>query len=153
MNKKAFPHASNNNKVRYFNHTADYGIEVEGESIEEIFEEGAKALFNLMVDITQISPIQEVSIECEAESVSDLFVKWLNELLFQKDVTNLLFSQFKILEINRKDHNYKLIGKAYGEFINLNKHLLKLEVKAATHCGLRLWKVHEKYHIRLIVDV
>ena len=39
---------------KYLEHEADMGIYGEGETQEEAFEEGARAMFDLMVDIKEV---------------------------------------------------------------------------------------------------
>jgi len=64
---------------KYLEHQADIGILASGKSFEKAFEEGAKAMFNLMINVKQIMPKKEILIECSAESMENLFVEWLNE--------------------------------------------------------------------------
>ena len=46
-----------------------------------------------------------------------------------------------------------LIGKAYGEKMDIQKHKPIVEVKAATYSGLKVWKENNNYKVRCVLDV
>lgn len=138
---------------KYLEHEADMGIEAEGKTVKEMFEEGAKALFNLMTNTNEIKPLKKINIECKAPKIDLLFIEWLNILLAEKDIKEMFFSDFKIKKIKKQNEDYVLEATASGEKINLKKHTLKIEVKAATYFGLKYSKVNNKYKIICVVDV
>ena len=74
---------------------------------------------------------------------------WLSELIYLKDVEKKMYSEFHILEIE-KTH---LIAEIIGEKIDLTKHKLKLEVKAATWTQLEVKKYNDKWIVQCVVDV
>jgi len=132
-------------------HEADIGIRGYGNTIEEAFENGAKAMFSVMIDLDEVNPQKNVEIKCEAPDLETLFIEWLNELLTKKDIEEMSFSEFKV-EINKNDL-YTLKGVASGERFDQKKHKPKIEVKAATYSGLKIGKKDEKIYIQCVVDV
>jgi len=132
-------------------HEADMGIRGYGNTIEEAFENGAKAMFSIMIDLRRVKPEKNLKIKCEAPGIEALFVEWLNELLTKKDIEEMSFSRFKVKIY--KDSIYKLEGTASGEKFDQKKHKPKIEVKAATYSGLKTGKKDEKIFIQCIVDV
>lgn len=137
----------------YLDHEADVGIRATGSTLEEAFEQGAKAMLNVMWDISTIEERQNILIECEARDIPELFVEVLNEILFKQDVNGLAISRFKIDEIKKADERYKLKGTASGEPLNLEKHTVKTEVKAATYAGLRYEEKEGQHIVQCILDV
>ncbi|MDP2682052.1 MAG: archease [Deltaproteobacteria bacterium] len=137
----------------YLDHEADVGIRAVGTTLEEAFQDGAKAMLNYMWDISTIEERQNVSIECEARDIPELFVEALNEILFKQDVNGLAISRFKVEEIKKADERYKLKGTAFGEPLNLEKHTVKTEVKAATYAGLRYEEKEGRHIVQCILDV
>jgi len=129
------------------------GIRAEGRSWEEVFTEGAKAVFDLMIELKEFKPKKEVKIKCQAPDIGSLFVEWLNELIYQKDVTGIYFIKFEIDSIKQKNQNYQLTGKAWGEKLDPDKHTLETEVKAATYGGLECKEEKGKYYCQCVVDV
>ena len=51
----------------YLETTADLGVEAKGKSLEEAFKEGAKGLYNIMVDIDKVDKREKVEFEVEGE--------------------------------------------------------------------------------------
>lgn len=117
-----------------FSHQADIGVRGFGDTPEEAFVNGAKAMFSLMVDLKGVSPKNPVKIAVQAEDQPSLFVEWLNQLLATADIKRWLFSNFEV----KIENGRSLRGKAWGEPINLKKHTLLTEVKAATYSQLKV---------------
>ncbi len=131
-----------------YEHQADIGLIGEGSTLAKAFEEGAKAMFSVMSDLKSVKPAKKVAINCAAHDSEALFVEWLNALLAQKDIKNMMFSKF---EVKIKDG--KLTGAAYGEKMDVKKHKIMVEVKAATYSQLKIWKEKGKFFARCVVDV
>ncbi|OGM02724.1 hypothetical protein A3K72_02230 [Candidatus Woesearchaeota archaeon RBG_13_36_6] len=138
---------------KYLDHEADIGIAAWGTSLKSAFTDGAKAMFNVMVNIEKIKPNKRVEIECSALDIPGLFVEWLNELLTQKDLNDLFFSEFEIEYINEEPGGYSLKGFAIGEDIDVNKHEIKTEVKGATYSGLKYGIKEGKHYIQCVLDI
>ncbi len=138
---------------KYLEHEADMGIYGEGDSYEQAFVEGAKAVFDLMVKINQVESKKEVKVSAEANDLAGLFVEWLNELVTAKDIEGLYFSKFEV-KIDEVDNKYKLAGKAWGEPFDPEKHKdVNVEVKGATYSGLECGKKEDKYYCQCVVDI
>jgi len=133
---------------KFLEHEADVGILGIGETLEESFQESAKAMFEIMFNIKEIKQIKEITIELSADSQENLFIKFLNELIAQADIQELIFSEFKV-----KIDNLTLTCTAKGDSFNLNKYEIKTEVKAATYSGLKLYKKENKYYSQCVLDV
>ena len=137
----------------YLDHEADVGIRAIGSTLEEAFEEGAKAMLNVMWDISTIEERQNVSIGSEARDIPELFVEALNEILFKQDVEGLALARFQVNGISMMNGRYRLTGIAYGEPRNFEKHTVKTEVKAATYAGLKYENKEGKHILQCVVDV
>lgn len=137
----------------HFEHEADIGIRGKGKTIEEAFQEAAKALFNVEVDIKKIKAVKKIKIECEASNIEELFVEWLNSLLSQASLHEMVFSKFKVKII--KNRNFEIKGFAMGEKLNAKKHNIKDEVKGATYSQLKVYqdKKTKLWISQCIVDV
>jgi SHS2 domain-containing protein len=140
---------------KYLDHQADIGILGEGESWSEAFEEAARAMFNLIGKQEEKVAIElkNVEIEVSAKDIETLFVEWLNELLAQRDLTGLFFSDFKISEIKKTGDVYKLQGQAFGLPFSEENFVRGLDVKAATYGGLKCEKKEGNYSCQCILDI
>lgn len=135
----------------YLDHEADIGIKATAETLEEAFEEGAKAMFNVMVDIARVEPRKKIEVKASARSIDSLFVEFLNSLLAKIETTGMVFSRFRV-KIETKG-GYILKATAWGEPLNRKKHKIKTEVKAATYSGLKCWTDSGKHNVQCVLDI
>ncbi len=133
-----------------FEHTADVGVRGIGKSFEEALQEAAKALFSVMINLNKVKPSKSVKVEVNIKGLdkSQILVEWLNRLVAERDISNMVFSKFKV-----QIKGNKLIGTAWGEKFNPKKHESEVEVKAATYSQLKVEKKNNKWIAQCIVDV
>jgi len=136
-------------EFEYFSVTADVGIIARGRSIEELFLNCAKAMFNVMVDITKVKPIKEVEVEASGVSLEELLLDYLTNLLALKDIHGMFFSEFEV-RINERD--LKLTGKARGEETK-PEHEVETEVKAVTYHKMKIERKNDIWKATFVVDV
>jgi SHS2 domain-containing protein len=130
--------------------TADVGLTSFGLSLQEVYINMAKGLFSLITALPYIKKKVCQKVEVQAGSREDLLVAWLNELIFIRETKDLLFRHFNIIDL----HENRLEALCYGEPIDLNRHILKLEVKAATYHRLSIWQDSSGFwHAKVILDV
>ena len=134
-----------------FDHKADIGIRGFGSTIEKAFENGAKAMFSVIANLRKVNAVRKVKIKGEAPDEASLFVEWLNALLTEADIKDLVFSKFKV-KISKRNDDFQIIGEAWGEK-RQEKHQLKTEVKAATYSQLKVKKIRGRWVAQCIVDV
>jgi len=130
-----------------FEHKADIGVRGKGKTLEESFQEAAKSMFSIEINLKKVKAIKKVKISCDAQNIEELFVEWLNALLAQASVHEMVFSDFKV-----KIEDNKLEGEAFGEKLK-KEHEPKLEIKAATYSQLKVFKDKNIWVCQCIVDV
>jgi len=131
------------------NHTADIGIIARGQDVRETFINAARGLFSLVIDPEEVSVKKHREISITAPDREALLVNWLNELIYLLDAEEVLFKDFKIIEIT----GTRLKVKAGGERINTKKHHLRREVKAATYHQLKIEQTAEGWRAQVIFDI
>jgi len=136
-------------EFKYLNHTADMGFVARGKTLEEAFEEAARALFSFMIDLEKVEPKKKVRVVVEGEDPETLLFNWLNELLFQAEHNQMLFSRFKVSSISPK----KLEATLWGEKLNPKRHYISNEVKACTYHLLKVKKEKEGFRVQAVCDV
>ncbi|MEO0136886.1 MAG: archease [candidate division WOR-3 bacterium] len=133
---------------RYLDHTADLGIEVEAPSIEELFIDTAKAIFETQID-GAILENKELTFEISSVSLEELLIEWCRELIYNFSVNGFIPAVYKV-EIKP---DYKLKAFLKGDIFTPGRHRIKLEVKNATYHNLFIQRKDNLYHARIIFDV
>lgn len=131
-----------------FPHPSEEGIRGYGNTIAEAFEETAKALESIMVNLDKVDIKEKRKIEIKNPKKEYLLIDWLNELLYHFDVHNLVYKEFKV---KIKDDELKAIAK--GEEFNPKKHGSGTEIKAPTYNELKVKKKNGKWIAQCVVDV
>ncbi len=131
-----------------FEHTADIGIEAYGSTLEEAFENAAKGMFSIITDGSDIAPVEKRDIELPVDSDKEqLLVDWLSELLYINDVDGMVFGDFKV------KIDGKLVGEAWGEKYDREKHGYGAEIKAVTYHMLQIKRNKKGFYIRVLFDI
>lgn len=130
-------------------HTADIGIIVYGADFKQLVSNAALALFSLITDVENIERKLKHHIEINSENRDDLFVEWLNELIYLFDAEHLLFNRF---DIDKLDNN-QLKAVCFGEKFNSSRHRIKMGVKAATYHMLEISGDSRGYKAQVIFDI
>ena len=134
---------------RILDHPADVGFEAFGSSRKEAFENAARAMFHLIVDMDSVEPREQVFIEVTAADPPNLLVNWLSELLYFHDAEQWLFRDFELKNLD--DHAAS--GRAWGEKLNRARHRTNLQIKAVTYHQLRLEKCREGWRAQVYLDI
>ena len=129
-------------------HTADIGIEAWGESLERAFEEAARGMFSLMVDLDTVAERTARTQTVHGPERADLLVGWLNDLIGLVDSEGLVFRRFVISSLTEGD----LTARSYGEPIDPARHSPHLAVKAATYHRLAI-DDGPPARVRIVLDI
>lgn len=133
---------------RIVEHTADVGVEAWGDSLPEAFEEAAKAMFSLMVDLDAVVERTERTRSVRASDREGLLVSWLNALIALVDAEGVVFRRFAVERLTDRE----LVATAYGEPLDPARHAPHLAVKAATHHAVSV-EPGPPWRVRAILDV
>ena len=137
----------------YLDHQADLGIRGIGKTPESALGEGALAMLAAIADLSTVREKQCFVQRCSAPDIPSLFVEWLNELLYQRDVNDVLFASAHITRLIEDQHGWHLDGIAQGEPLDPGRHQVHVEIKAATYSGLAYRQEGENYIVQCVVDV
>ncbi len=136
-------------KYRLVDHTADIGIRVRAKSREELFALAACAMFDLMVDLPKVKPAKSAEISLKDDSLEDLLVTWLNELIFRADASGVFFSRFEVHSVTDKSLEATAKGEPYDERVHKTHEI----VKAATYHQLEVTRSNGDWIAQVIFDV
>jgi SHS2 domain-containing protein len=133
----------------FIDHTADIGITAYGADMKQVFANAARGLFSIITNLDNVASTKKLDIQVTAPDREALLINWLNELIYFFETKEIIFNRFEITTIT----DTELKAKAYGEKINLAKHELKTQVKAATYHMLNIEQNEDGYQARVIFDV
>jgi len=131
-------------------HTADLALRIHGKELADLFSNAALAVFEISAQKTPSrNPLKKesLSIKQKADTLDELFINWLNELLSLSATKELVFTDFKINEISE----HALEATATGE--DLNGYKINQEIKAATYSGLKVEHTGSDWQAEVILDV
>ncbi len=140
-------------KFEFREHTADVYIAAHGMTLEEAFENAALAMFEVMTDIEKVSPDVEGSVEVEAEDEYALLYSWLEALLVKFETKNMLYSRFKISNLEENSGGFRIKATVWGEKFNAKKHTQKVAVKAVTYHRMEIIREIDKVTLEFILDI
>ena len=132
-----------------FEHTADLGLRVQADSIEELFVDAARGFLAMLVaDSGSVRPVTTKAISLSADEPAYLLFDWLSELLYTFETDKLLLAEFEL----RIEGN-ELTATCRGERMDTSRHRMEHEVKAVTYHGLRLEQAAKGWFAEIIVDI
>ncbi|MCX6384817.1 MAG: archease [Actinobacteria bacterium] len=137
---------------------SDVLIRAYGKSIKELFENAAEGMFSLIIDIESIEKKFEKKMKInlrEKIGLEDLLIIWLEKILYLNEVNDLIFSEFKIIDLINNESESRISALLKGEKINLKKHEIFLQIKAPTYHNLFIKQDNEAgiFTVDIVFDV
>jgi SHS2 domain-containing protein len=137
--------------IETFDHTADVGLRVVGDDLDDLFRTAAEGVFDYIVtNRPEVRAEAPEPVALRADSTADLLVAWLNELIFRCETKHRLYSRF---DVRVAGDGLSLEAEVGGEPIDRDRHVLDHEVKAVTHHGLTLRRDGTHWVAELILDI
>jgi SHS2 domain-containing protein len=133
-----------------FEHTADLGLRIRAQTLEELFADAAQGLFAMIVEnLDEVRPGEKRSFRIPGQDRLYLLFDWLNELLYTFEKEKLVFVQFAVHFTPDS-----LEAEATGEPLDPQRHRPDHEVKAITYHGLKVEQLPEGgWLAEVIVDI
>lgn len=134
-----------------FEHTADLGLRVVADDLPDLFQTAAAGLFDVIVaNRADVRDRDEEPLTLAAESIEELFLAWLNELIFRCETRHRLYQRFEVAVDGCGNHLEATIA---GEPIDRDRHILDHEVKAATRHRLVVRPEGDGWLAEVILDI
>jgi SHS2 domain-containing protein len=133
-------------RVRFAEHTGEVEMHLEGESLAELFEAGARGLAELLAEDAHGPPTgPDEHVTLAASDPEALLVDWLNELVYRGEVHKRVYADVTIQRID---------GRALSAIIRGREPTApRTAVKAATWHGLRVRPRERGYEATVVLDV
>lgn len=134
-------------------HTADAYIEAYGSNLQEAFGNAALGMMDVMTKVELIENKIENNFIVQAQDKPALLYSWLEELLIEFELKNMLYSRFDVWSIEKNIDGFKLNAKAWGEKYDAEKHPSKVGIKAVTYHQMDIIENLESVILRFILDI
>jgi len=137
--------------IETFEHTADVGLRIVADDLEDLFRTAAQGLFGyIVVNRDDIRATEREDVSLLGDEPAELLVTWLNELIFRSETRHRVYNQF---DVHLDDEARSLQATIAGEPIDRDRHVLDHEVKAVTHHGVMLRREAQGWLAELILDI
>jgi SHS2 domain-containing protein len=130
--------------------TADTAFVAYGKDLNELFTNAALAMFEVMINTTQVEPKAKRKVKVKGNDLESLMFNWLNALLVYVDAENLAFSEF---DTKTNEKTFSLEAECRGEKIDSKKHETRTVVKSATYHKMEVRKVRNVWQAQVILDI
>jgi SHS2 domain-containing protein len=132
-------------------HPADIRIEVYGTNLEQIFLNSALAMTSIITGTDgNTEELFGKNLSLKSDSLEDLIVDWLREILFLFNVKRFVFCDASL----KIDETNTIEARLFGYFTESSDRFLDgVEIKGITYHGLLLEKTGDGFLARIIFDV
>lgn len=132
--------------------SGDIGIKVSEKKLEDALKNLALATYDLITDIKKIKPVSKCRIKLSGDSMENLVVNFLNELIYNFEVKRFCGRKVEI-SLLKKSPIYNLKTTISGEKFDVLRHTRKFLLKAATYHDLKIENKNGKWTIEVIFDI
>lgn len=130
-------------------HTADVGLRCRAPSLERLFECAARGMFEIIASLGKVNATETVAVNIEAANLEELFVGWLEELLYVWESKRMLLSRFNVSSVKPRSLKAEVAGETYDP----SRHDLQSEIKAATYHCLQIERKGDIWEVQVIFDL
>jgi len=136
-------------RYKLIDHTADFGIHVNGSDQKALFANAALAMFDLITDARSLKGERSTTIIVSGGDWSDLMVNWLRELLYLWTGKKYLVQAVDIVLISEDKIAAKVILDSYDP----DQHHIRNEIKAVTYHQIQVENTPDGWESKIIFDV
>lgn len=130
-------------------HTADIKIRVFGKTLQELFRNAVRGMFQVIQPIAlqhNRDSLEHRKVEIRAPDCEMLLVDFLSEALYLSDVHNEAYLDAEIHELDDRHvvatlHGIKIVGFEV------------VEIKAVTHHDLHIRKQNDRWCVDIVFDI
>lgn len=134
----------------FLEHTADVKFRAYGASLREAFANAARALFASMVQIGEVSAVEERVVEVESNRLRSLLYDFLEEMVLLQDAEGFLLHDVREIELDERRLRVRavLVGDIYR-----GQYELATQIKAITYSDMRIERRGQGWMIQVVPDI
>lgn len=130
---------------------ADIVVEVYGKNSEDLFGNILEAFTDIITKINKVKEEKEISIKITGKNLQDLVLNFINQLIYLKDTTFMIFKNGKF-KLTFTKNGYSLFSLLLGQKISKNLPI-KTDIKALALHKFKVEKIRNKYKVSLVFDI
>jgi len=130
-------------------HTADVGLRVYGNTLQELFANAGLGLMSLAFESQTVQPNRRLALSVQGADLEDRLVHWLSEILYFVDAEGWIFSRFSI---GRCEGN-AIEGDGWGERRDPATRSRAVAVKAVTYHQVSVKETAEGWEAVVYFDI
>lgn len=136
---------------RWFDHTADLGMEIFGEDAAHLFANAGRALSAGIVSVKRAPLLHRHTHELtiEGEDWADLMVNWLRELLYLWNGRQQIVHRFQFRTLVENRLSAVVVADAFDP----ERHCVEKEIKAVTYHQIEVRPESDGWRARVVFDV
>lgn len=133
---------------------ADVAFEATGASLEALFDSAGLAVTAAQVrDLESVQRKETRPFDLTSRAIDFLLYNFLQELVYFKDVDQLLFRSFDLAILKENEARYSVQGSGQGERIDPERHPLLVEVKAVTMHKFEVVSGPDGWKATVVLDI
>ena len=137
-------------RFEYLDHTADIGMRVFGESLEQLFQNANLGLLSYIVEgLDELRPTASERVELIARDDAELLIDWLNDRLYRFDAHEQIHAWATLEQVGEG----RLLANSGYRLIDWERDTFRGEVKSATYHGLRLEREADLWVAEVVFDL
>ena len=135
-------------------HTADIGIEIWADSVENLFSSAVQGYYKLALSSDYLCKKHQSFRYSDQDSICEnLLISFLSEINYLLMVKKQIVKPIKSIQISKKNENYNLIVNGQLQMLDYPKNDIQTEIKAVTYHQIKIRKENGIFRTRVIFDI
>jgi SHS2 domain-containing protein len=131
---------------------ADLAFEAEGDSLDELFLGGTRALMESLANPSTVQETWEKTTARSGTDVPTLFFDWLCDLVYWKDAAGVVYHDVQ-LTLTRRGNEWALQARLSGAPVDHRTQELRTDVKGVTKHLYEVRQEKSRWYARVVLDV
>ncbi len=136
----------------YLDHTSDVYVHSRASTLAGIFEDAAKATFEVMLNTAAVKGVAVKEVSISADDFGQLLYMWVDHLIYLFDAEGFAISKAEVV-INETEGPASLQAKIFGEDFDPEQHGQRVAVKAMTYSLMRISQKEGTWEAYFVVDI
>ncbi len=135
--------------IEILEHTADIGLRIRAESLQELFKAAAVGMFRIICPSCSAASIKYLPVQAKGDDLEQLLVNWLSELNFIFQTEPFLLAEVVSIQLD----GLAIRAEIAGESRSLREDEIGTEIKAVTYHKIYVRQDADGWEAQVIFDI